>query len=892
MAAFFLLRSAVVGAGIGAAFGMPSVYINTGTRIPGVLDAPIYDVDGVTKLDGGSERGRNFQAVYYFGNSLESLAGVQAFEIGGGTNAGYVFASSVSMAAPPDGHTIYCQIKVWDHRVGNGTWEGALAAGAVHGQSEVIPVNASTNSAAPAPLTGLKPVKLVNFTAGTVDARNLVPGQVDAPVFDSDGVTRLAGAAFKAQIFARLAGGHANPVPLGDPFSFGTGATAGYWDLGTNPVLMVTNVPAGDEAEIRVRVWEAAKGATFEQATGAAAKRGESAPIVVFTGGDGAPPTPAPLLNGLAPFSLAGSAWGAVNFNNFVPGKLDVPVTIFSPFLHPPVQNLAAPYVAQLYAGPDAGHLLPMGTPAHFGADATAGYWQGGTVLTTNVQAGAVATVAVRVWDGSQFDTYEKAVSQGYVGTSDYFVVQTGGAGSPPGEPAVLHRFHGVDLHGQHYVTADFRNRIPGILDNPVLGPDGDRLAGSRYVAQLYGQVFREDFHPLGTPAPFGTGADAGYWQPGENNLIRIDVPAGCCANVQVRIWDTTYGATFEEAAGGPQAISAATFLFADNEDAGVLNRIGLISMVRYARPAIVMSDVPRIVDVGSNDPLKRPGFVAQLSVAPDNPPGTFGAIDRTNFVAVGPQAPVANGQWQLPVNTVFLLPPPFQLSQRIVVELDVWDSAKGSTFDEALKNGGITGRSAQISISTPGSLVEPPAGFTLYSVGIIGITRKLSAPPGFSLISNPLWPGNGYYNITQALPNAPEGTVVYVFNPVTQGYDVTRFDFGRWSYYSPLPAGRGFFIFNPRPTPLELTFIGVEDPYVAPATPPHGRQMFQAVGCSGAGPRQIADLLPFPLLPGDTAYRFVNGQWQTSDYEVDGWPGPSSLAPGEAVFLRLQPRP
>lgn len=62
---------------------------------------------------------------------------------------------------------------------------------------------------------------------------------IDAPVVDTDGVTRVAGEAYLAQLYYSLAAYHgATPTPsaikLGSPVAFGVGNDAGYfrWTVG------------------------------------------------------------------------------------------------------------------------------------------------------------------------------------------------------------------------------------------------------------------------------------------------------------------------------------------------------------------------------------------------------------------------------------------------------------------------------------------------------------------------------------------------------------------------------------------------------------------------------------------------------------------------------------
>jgi plastocyanin len=93
-------------------------------------------------------------------------------------------------------------------------------------------------------------------------------------------------------------------------------------------------------------------------------------------------------------------------------------------------------YLTQLYAGPDANSLQPIGAAVGFSSP---GRFSSGTRTITSVPAGGVATVQVKVWEAAYGQTYEHALAAGgKVGASAVFTVTTGGGGSPPTIPASL----------------------------------------------------------------------------------------------------------------------------------------------------------------------------------------------------------------------------------------------------------------------------------------------------------------------------------------------------------------------------------------------------------------------------------------------------------------------
>jgi len=104
--------------------------------------------------------------------------------------------------------------------------------------------------------------------------------------------------------------------------------------------------------------------------------------------------------------------------------------------------------------------------------------------------------------------------------------------------------------------TIDFRNRITGTLDIPVYGVGGTLLAGANFLAQLYYSATQTgSLTPIvDAAAPFRTGTGAGYWNAGaDSTRILPGIAAGSEVWLQVKAWDSTFGATYDiaKAAGG-----------------------------------------------------------------------------------------------------------------------------------------------------------------------------------------------------------------------------------------------------------------------------------------------------------------------------------------------------
>jgi hypothetical protein len=131
---------------------------------------------------------------------------------------------------------------------------------------------------------------------GDVIMNNRIVGTVDAPVFDTDGVTRLDGSNYVAQTYTSATpdGLHA----VGTPSFFRSGRAAGYFWFNT---ITVPDVLPGQPAYIQIRAWDFTQGSTYEEAQERGARFGKSNLLKVTTGDN---VTPAPYLVNLQSFSL------------------------------------------------------------------------------------------------------------------------------------------------------------------------------------------------------------------------------------------------------------------------------------------------------------------------------------------------------------------------------------------------------------------------------------------------------------------------------------------------------------------------------------------------------------------------------------------------------------
>jgi hypothetical protein len=128
------------------------------------------------------------------------------------------------------------------------------------------------------------------------------PTTVNAPVFNTDGLTLLSGAGFSVQLYAGPDDG--SLAPIGSPIGFLSGPFAGYFDGSDN--LPVTGFAQGATPRLQVRAWDNQGGSvtSYESAMIRGASAAFTSPAL---GDDTAPydPSTIPVPQGLTSFSLA-----------------------------------------------------------------------------------------------------------------------------------------------------------------------------------------------------------------------------------------------------------------------------------------------------------------------------------------------------------------------------------------------------------------------------------------------------------------------------------------------------------------------------------------------------------------------------------------------------------
>ena len=145
--------------------------------IPDSPEAPIFDVDGATLLNGS-----NFVAQLYGGPSLEFLrpAG-QPSPFQSGSDAGYFYPRTVTLPTVPPGANAIVQVRAWDARKGT-SYEEARALGGKFGKSEPLTITAAAPGTRPANLVGLQSFSLragmPQFASGKITFLERRPGNI------------------------------------------------------------------------------------------------------------------------------------------------------------------------------------------------------------------------------------------------------------------------------------------------------------------------------------------------------------------------------------------------------------------------------------------------------------------------------------------------------------------------------------------------------------------------------------------------------------------------------------------------------------------------------------------------------------------------------------------
>jgi hypothetical protein len=137
--------------------------------------------------------------------------------------------------------------------------------------------------------------------------------------------------------------------------------------------------------------------------------------------------------------SLSAWAQGTVVFNNSPSTVGGTGAPVFD--VDGTTRLAGTGFVAQLYAGPDAASLAPIGATLTFRTGAGAGFLDtstGASRTIGTVAGGANAVIEVRAWEAS-YANYDAAIAAGgKAGKSGQITIATGGGGIPPAPPVNL----------------------------------------------------------------------------------------------------------------------------------------------------------------------------------------------------------------------------------------------------------------------------------------------------------------------------------------------------------------------------------------------------------------------------------------------------------------------
>ena len=172
----------------------------------------------------------------------------------------------------------------------------------------------------------------------------------------------------------------------------------------------------------------------------------------------------------------------------------------------------------------------------------------------------------------------------------------------------------------------------------------------------------------------------------------------------------------------------------------------------------------------------------------------------------------------------------------------------------------------------------------TVYSVNAVGYVN-LSLATGYNMISNPLNGTNN--NLNAVIPVAPDGSQIYIFDPVTQNYFSAATYLGGWDVDYPLPPGSGAFMNVEAPT--TITFVGeVMQGNLTNALSANFQIKSSQVPQSGG----LTTVLGYTPLDGDVVYTFNTAlqQFNQPFTHLGGgvWdPAEPVIAVGQAFFLQ-----
>ncbi|MCC6235320.1 MAG: immunoglobulin domain-containing protein, partial [Verrucomicrobiales bacterium] len=667
---------------------------------------------------------------------------------------------------------------------------------------------------------------------GTLNFVTKITGSLDAPVYDTDGTTRLSGTAFKAQLYAGPS--ESTLTPSGAAVSFRTGAGAGYVDTTAGSTREAAGVAAGAQAYVQVRAWDASKGSTYEQALAAGGKTGQSVTLRVTAGGGLLPPAN---LVGLASFKLQQSS--------------------------PPVVQTQPASVLVGIGGTARFQVVVTGpTPYRYQWRKNSADITGATSAALefrSVSAGDAGTYSVRV--SNDFGSTE---SRGATLTIAPIPAITRIAATPSpaqvGKPLRLEVF--VEGTGPFTYQWTLNGSSLGGATSPVL--ETSSASAGLYAVRVTG--------PGGTAAKDAITVSSQY-------LLELVVEQG--------------GTIVPTPSQASYASGAVVSLFADADDgyefsdwigdvSGTANPVSVTmsghkrvearfrtvgGTVYFANRSLAIGLDAPVFDVDGKTRLAGAAYLAQLFAGPSD--DTLAPVGDPVAFRDGEGA----GYFYSEMRAIPTVPP----GQTARVQVRAWQASAGQTYDAAVRSKGHTGRSVILSLVT-GNAGSPPTlptflgGLTSFSldsnVAPTSYTLTLVSADGGTASASPTkatytpgevvslsakaaegyvfagWSGDltGTANPASVTMNAnktitpvftAEGGTVYVANRVlSAGIDAPIFD---TDGKTPL-SGDAF---------LAQLYAGVSEATLAPIAPPSTFRTGDGAGYFLPGNRSIKAVIP-----------------------------------------------
>ena len=107
--------------------------------------------------------------------------------------------------------------------------------------------------------------------------------------------------------------------------------------------------------------------------------------------------------------------------------------------------------------------------------------------------------------------------------------------------------------------SVNFAAKVAGSYDAPVSVTGAGFASGAAYLVQLYAGASAGSLAAVGAAIPFRTGAAAGYWTSAARTITSVDATGN--AQVQVRAWNASAGATYEAASASGSGFGASNII-------------------------------------------------------------------------------------------------------------------------------------------------------------------------------------------------------------------------------------------------------------------------------------------------------------------------------------------